>query len=469
MMYNFHYPKIIASVWSALAKETVLSKVMNFVDGFTINLSHGFDDKQKKYIDTILKLDNSKTIMLETKWWGISVKNVSDLILKEGETIVVDFSEYLEEESSILYIDYPRLHDVSLWAYLTFANSDLMLCVREHSSTGWLLCSIDHEGVVSSGKSVFFKWYDPHLSFLNQKDKKDIQRWLQWGIHIMVWSSVSSVSDLQEISAYLQEQRSENKKIFAKIETQDALVNFDSIVSYADGIIVVRSELQRYISDDDIRRLVVSVKERGKPVFVTIHFDADLGADMSKAKNILSDFVSIGIDGYMLWEESAQKEEPMEAIDKLYDSLLSLVPDEKVMPIKPFYQDSDQDVIDYILYNVYRVLEDLSIRAIVCYTTTWYSAARLASFRPTMPVIAFTKDDDTYRYINLLWWVKWYKISQWFDYDNLKKVGKEMIRMMFKGSISLDEKILIVQVNEHNGWDASMMMNGIELYRFKDI
>lgn len=66
-MYSFHYPKIIARVGSALAKETVLSKVMNFVDGFTINLASGFDEKQKKYIDTILKLDNSKTIMMETK------------------------------------------------------------------------------------------------------------------------------------------------------------------------------------------------------------------------------------------------------------------------------------------------------------------------------------------------------------------------------------------------------------------
>jgi hypothetical protein len=50
-----------------LAKETVLSKVINLVDVFRISLSGGFDDSNKKYIDTLMKLDNSKTVMLETK------------------------------------------------------------------------------------------------------------------------------------------------------------------------------------------------------------------------------------------------------------------------------------------------------------------------------------------------------------------------------------------------------------------
>jgi hypothetical protein len=43
-----------------------------------------------------------------------------------------------------------------------------------------------------------------------------------------------------------------------------------------------------------------------------------------------------------------------------------------------------------------------------------------------------------------------------------------MIRMMFKGSISLDEKIVLVQVNE-TVTDNANMINGIELYKFKDI
>ncbi len=44
--------------------------------------------------------------------------------------------------------------------------------------------------------------------------------------------------------------------------------------------------------------------------------------------------------------------------------------------------------------------------------------------------------------------VRGYKISQSFSYENLKRIGKEMIRIIFKGNISLDDKIIIVQANE---------------------
>jgi hypothetical protein len=65
--------------------------------------------------------------------------------------------------------------------------------------------------------------------------------------------------------------------------------------------------------------------------------------------------------------------------------------------------------------------------------------------------------------------VKGYKISQSFNYENLKRIGKEMIRIVFKGNISLDDKILIVQANEFNGGEKSDMINGVELYHFKNI
>jgi len=467
-MYNFHYPKIIVTVGSALAKETVLSKIMNFVDGFAINLSLWFDDKQKKYIDTILKLDNSKTIMLETKGWGITVKNSHDISLSKGDTIKVDFSEYLEEEMDTIFMDYAHLKNIDLGAQICFVDSDLVLEVTAASDFG-VECDVISWWSISLHSTVYFKNYDPQLSFLNQKDKKDIQWGLQWGIHIMVGSSVRRLSDLTELRNYLTEQRSETKKIIARIETQEALDAYSELIGYADGVILVRERLAWLIDEAGILELASQAKLLGKSVIVTVNYANDVLADAKKAAALFASFIGLGIDGYMLWEETAEWEEPLEVINGLYELLDGLKPETIVQPnILPFYENSDRDVIDYILHNVYRVVQDLDIRAVVCYTNTWYTAARLASFRPMLPVIAFTKSDDSYRYVNTLRGVKGYKISHGFDYENLKKIGKEMIRMMFKGSISLDEKIVIVQVNEQVT-DQANMINGMELYRFKDI
>jgi pyruvate kinase len=86
-----------------------------------------------------------------------------------------------------------------------------------------------------------------------------------------------------------------------------------------------------------------------------------------------------------------------------------------------------------------------------------------------VPIIAFTKNDENYRYLNMLRGVRGYKISLSFSYENLKRIGKEMIRIIFKGNISLDDKIIIVQANESTTDERTGMINGLELYKFKNI
>lgn len=468
-MLHFHYPKITVSVWPALAKETVLSKIMNYVDSFSVNLSRWFDAKHKKYIDTVSKLDNSKTIMLETKGGWIKVKNMTAMKFVTGKQMYVKFSEFLEDDKDNLFIDYPNLDSVPVEVELSFYDSELILRVIETADEDdWVLCMVVQWGTVNTDQWMMFKDYDDGLTYINQKDKADIQWALQAWVHVLVASNVMTVADLQELRLYLDEQKSESKKIIARIETETALKNIEEIIEYADGVILVRERLLRWTDEQTLLQHAALSKSKWKQITITFTHKTDIAGGKAAGKKLFEQYLLLGVDSYMLTEETAFGEEPLEVITDMFELLQSLMPTEKIKSITPFYQDSQRDVIDYILYNVYRVIEDLEIRAIVCYTNTGYSAARLASFRPTIPVIAFTKSDDTYRYINMLWWVRWYKISPNFNYENLKQIGKEMIRMMFKGSISLDEKIVLVQVNE-TVTDNANMINGIELYKFKDI
>ncbi len=115
------------------------------------------------------------------------------------------------------------------------------------------------------------------------------------------------------------------------------------------------------------------------------------------------------------------------------------------------------------------MIQEMKIKAVICFTKEGYSVARLASLAPKIPIITFTQENETYRFLSMIWGVRGYKISQSFNYENLKRIGKEMIRIIFKGNISLDDKILILQVNENNHEIKSDMINGVELYNFKNI
>ena len=171
----------------------------------------------------------------------------------------------------------------------------------------------------------------------------------------------------------------------------------------------------------------------------------------------------------MFSDDIVQMDEPTDFIINFYDSVLAnQIIERPSVPFEKAKIHPDYLIHDYIIYNAYRTLEEIGIKAIICYTENGYTAARLASYKPNIPVIAFTKNDYAYRYLNLLRSVKWYKIAPGFDYNNIKQIGKEIIRILFKGNITLEDKILVLHASSATP-DTANIINGIEVYKFKDI
>jgi hypothetical protein len=50
--------------------------------------------------------------MLETKGGGITTKNATTKHVVDGDVLCIEFSEFLEDESDVLFVDYPRLSQV---------------------------------------------------------------------------------------------------------------------------------------------------------------------------------------------------------------------------------------------------------------------------------------------------------------------------------------------------------------------
>jgi len=103
-------------------------------------------------------------------------------------------------------------------------------------------------------------------------------------------------------------------------------------------------------------------------------------------------------------EPMIKEEDPLEIITEISDLLTKYelkLPEEEATRF-----DKDEDdfaVRDYIIYNSYKITRDMEIKAIVCFTENGYTSARLSSLAPKVPVITFTKSDETYRYLNTIW------------------------------------------------------------------
>lgn len=468
-MNNFHFSKIIAGVGPTLAKETVLSKVINMVDIFRISLSGGFDDNNKKYIDTIMKLDNSKTIMMETRGSDIRVKNVLDIKVKAKQNIEIEYSEYAQEHDKRIFVDAPFLRELKVGQLIKFQQSGVVVKIKSNKEQA-TMCEVVEWGWIIQFDRVFFHNYDLNLPFLWERDKKDILRWLEYGIHVMAPSLVKTRDDIIELKQFLATKNADKMKILAKIETEESLENIDEILDISDGLIFVFEKIEKAMKNLKVNEefLVNKCKILGKPAIVTFVGKIEKNKYQLINETQLKKFSHMAADAYML-DTLLQENDPLTMITQLSDTLDSLELKISSQDLPRFYANNEFMVRDYILYNAHRATQEVDVRALVLYTENGYSAGRLSSLKPRVPIIAFTKSDENYRYLNMLRGVRGYKISQSFSYENLKRIGKEMIRIIFKGNISLDDKIIIVQANENIGDEKTGMINGLELYKFKNI
>lgn len=468
-MNNFRFTKIIAGVSPVLAKETVLSKIINMVDAFRITLSKGYDDNNKKYIDTLMKLDNSKTIILETKGIDIRIKNTCNLPVKKGQKWTIEYSEYAQEGNTKIYIDYAHLEDLKAGSLIRCQQSEVVLKVK---STEEDLAEVE---VAETGKGeilqfdrIRFDALDNDDEEISERDKKDILWGLEYGAHVIGLACANSADHVQSLKEFLDMSNAKEMKVFAKIETITGLKNLTEITETADGIILVIDELSAFEDEKKLIATIEAIKSLGKPVLIT-RTDSEYGKNFNKSfGEQLQKLSQEGVDGVML-ETFLVEDEVFETIEKTGELLNDSELKANEKPLKRFDEEPDFEVRDYIIYNGFRTIEELGVKTVICFTENGYTASRFSSLTPKIPIITFTQSKDTYRYLSLVWGVKGYKISQSFNYENLKKIGKEMIRMIFKGNISLDDKILILQANEHVGAEKSDMINGVEFYNFKNI
>lgn len=439
------------------------------VDIFRLSLSGWFDDNNKKYIDTIMKLDNSKTIMLETRWSDIRVKNVMDIKVKARQTIEIEYSEYAQEHDKRIFVDAPFLRELKVGQVIKFQQSGVVIKVKSNKETA-TMCEVVEWGLIIQFDRIYFQNYDLNLPFLGERDKHDILWWLEYGVHLIAPSLVKTKEDIVELKDFLKSKNAGNMKIIAKIETEEALKNIDDILDLSDWLIFVFEKIEKAMKAMKLNEeiLIKKCKTVGKPAIVTFIGKFEKNKYHLINETQVKKFSTIAADAYMI-DTLLRENDPLTVITQLSDTLDSL--ELKITPqeLIKFYANNEYMVRDYIIYNAYRTTQEVDVRAIVLYTENGYSAGRLSSLKPRVPIIAFTKIDENYRYLNMLRWVRGYKISQSFSYENLKRIGKEMIRIIFKGNISLDDKIIIVQANEQLNDEKTGMINGLELYKFKNI
>jgi len=267
-------------------------------------------------------------------------------------------------------------------------------------------------GLLGESKGINLPGVNVRAAALSEKDRADMAFGLANGVDYVALSFVRAASDVVAC-------REEMKRcgrvvpIIAKIEKPEALEVLDEIIAVADGLMVARGDLGVEIEPERVPGIQKDMCRRasaaGKPVIIAtqmlnsmIEHPRPTRAEASDVANGVWD----GADAVMLSGETASGRFPVQSIQMM---------DRIVREAESTAGATRPPVVDRRVHRIDfpEVTADAACRAaqaagavlICCFTLSGSTARLVSRFRPGVPIVGFSPDEQIRRRLSLYWGV----------------------------------------------------------------
>jgi pyruvate kinase len=241
-------------------------------------------------------------------------------------------------------------------------------------------------------------------------------------------------------------------KLVAKIEKDTAITNLCGILDSSDAIMVARGDLGVELPFEEVpliqKQIIREASLHGKPVITAtqmlesmVHAPRPTRAETSDVANAILD----GTDAVMLSAETAVGDYPLEAVQAM-DRIAREMESQRQsrgasIDAALGRRSAEQGALrhhqpvpggpirteDAIAVAVCAAAEMLSAPLIVCFTSSGFTARKVATCRPTVPIFACTPEPETFRQLALVWGVTPVLTAHSDDYDGMLKAARQQI------------------------------------------
>jgi len=405
--------KIVATVGPVSASPEILKALfLAGVDTFRLNFSHGTHDDHAKVHAAIRALEQDMQrpigILMDLQGPKIRVGTLRDKItVRSGDSIRFVRSGSEGDRSSIP-LPHPEIFAAIAPGHDLLIDDGRVRVRATRVGDDYIEADVIVGGAISNHKGVNLPGTTLDLSPLTAKDRAD----LEFGLHLgMDWAALSFVqkpSDVIEARALV----GERAGLVAKIEKPAALEQIDDIIQISDAIMIARGDLGVEIPHEEVpgrqKELVRACRLAVKPVIVATQMLDSMVAAPTPTRAEASDVATAiydGADAVMLSAESAMGQYPREAVEMM-DRIIRSTEQHKMYRSIIEAEEPDEETTSPP-HAVAAVAADLAsaihAAAIVAYTSSGTTAARIARKRPRVPILATTTSVEVSRRL-CLWW-----------------------------------------------------------------
>ncbi|HZW91083.1 MAG TPA: pyruvate kinase [Myxococcaceae bacterium] len=272
-------------------------------------------------------------------------------------------------------------------------------------------CEVEVGGPVSDHKGVSLPGSPLSIPAFTPKDRRDAALGRELGVDLVAMSFVRSGRDVERARRHI----GAGTPLIAKMEKPQAIQAMEEILRAADGVMVARGDLGVELPPEEVpaiqKDIIRRSNLRGLPVIVAtqmlnsmIEHPRPTRAEASDVANAVYD----GADALMLSGESASGSYPVESVQMMERIILAAESAARTHGKAPAriggvtFPASFPDVISQVACDAARTAGAVVIAA---FTLSGHTARLLSHYRPAVPIVAFSPNQEVRRKLSLLWGV----------------------------------------------------------------
>lgn len=435
--------KILATVGPSISHPDVIQKMIETgARLFRLNFSHGTFDEHRSRLEMIRmvsrSIHTSVAIVGDLSGPKIRVTKVppAGITLRPGQDVIIRVDTEVAEDGAVpvlgaTYANVAREVDPGDRVLINDGHIR-MLCVDE--GTGEIRCRVVVGGLVTTGKGINLPDSELTVPALTEKDWACVDWSIEHGLDWLAMSFVRAADDVRELREYLQRTCTERScgwplidhtepsiPIIAKIETPQGVERIESILRYADALMVARGDLGVEMDVATVpvsqKRLIKVAHDHGKPVIVATQMLESMIKSATPTRAEVSDVANAILDGadcVMLSAETAVGRYPHLAVETMRRVACATEEHWRLNPPNPMPPGQIAEsgaMMAAIAHGAWHVCRDIDAKMIVAWSQRGAGARLLSRNNFNVPIIAFSTDLNAVRRMNLLYgvypiWVK---------------------------------------------------------------
>jgi pyruvate kinase len=445
-----------------------LQLIASGANGLRLNFSHGNYEERSQQIVWIRKaskeLKKPVAIIQDLQGPKIRLGEFDDIIqVKKGQMLRFAYKANWVE-TGIIPTQYDLSTKVKRGERLYLYDGKIRTYVRSVKE-GVVHAEVENDGILLQRKGINLPDTDFSGDVITEKDKADLAYGSGQDIDYVAMSFVQRAADIEQMRKLIKNLGSE-RKIIAKIETQLAVENIESIVQVTDAVMVARGDLAVETPPESVpivqRQIIGLGLKYAKPTIVATQMLASMTEMPEPTRAEVSDVataVLVGADCVMLSDETANGQYPIEAVS-IMKRVIMYTQDHA--PLKAVFSGSDERAVSRqlaISRGIISLAESIKAAAIVAETKSGATALQIAGERPDIPLIAITDDARTAQQLAIVYDVKSYiapaskeaasKLTDFLRQSNILKKGDIVVTASgrYPGVVGTTDTIKVRQLD----------------------